>query len=120
MDAVWINFFYHPLLPLGILISVLATFVFLNFLRGFSSGVLYLLTLNGNDDFLKAARIRVLWSFLLLVLLFCIWQMLQWLGAILTGGPSPRGLGLAQFFLICLTVIIVGVRVWRNQEKKAE
>jgi hypothetical protein len=98
MDAVWINFLYNPLLPLGILLSFLAALAFLTFLRGFLSGVLYIFTLNGNDDFLKAARIRVFWGFLLAILFWIMWQVLLWVGAILTGDPAPSGLPLAFIF----------------------
>jgi hypothetical protein len=106
MDAVWINFFYNPLLPLGILLSVLAAFAFLVFLRGFLSGTGYLFTLNGNDELGKLARIRVMWGFLLLVLFFCIWQALRWVGAVLTGSETPPGLGLT---LILFILLMVGV-----------
>lgn len=110
MDAVWINFFYHPLTPLGILMSGLAVLAFLVLLRGFLSSVMYLFTLNGNDDFLKPARIRVLWAFLLLILFFCIWELLRWVGTILTGDPPPRGLGTATVLLIVLGVGVLGAK----------
>lgn len=105
MDAVWINFLYNPLLPLGAVLSLIAAFAFLEFLRGFLSSVIYLFTLNGNDEFLKAARVRVMWSFLLLIALYCTWQFLQWIGALLTGGPSPKGLVMA---IILLNLLILG------------
>lgn len=104
MDIVWINFLYNPLLPIGILLSVLAAFAFLLFLRGFLSGALYLFTLNGNDDFLKPARVRVLWAFFLLVFFWCVWQTLLWIGSILTGKETPPGLGLAIVLFILLFV----------------
>ncbi len=107
MDAVWINFLYNPLIPIGILLSFLAVCAFLLFLRGFLSGALYLFTLNGNDEFLKPARIRVLWSFMLLVLLFGMWEMFKWLGTLITGDPSPPGRGLAHVLLILLGLSIL-------------
>lgn len=106
MDAVWINFFYHPLIPLGILFAVLSTFAFLLFLRGFLSGAIYLVNLNGNDDFLRPARQRVLWAFLLLVLFFCVWEFLRWIGAVLTGEPTPRGVGTA---IVLFTLLMLAV-----------
>ena len=104
MDAVWINFLYNPLLPIGILFALLAVLAFLVSLRGFLSGVLYVFTLNGNDDFNKAARTRVFWGFLLLVFFWSLWQVFLWIGAILTGGETPLGLAVAVIFFILLLV----------------
>lgn len=110
MDAVWINFLYHPLLPIGILLSGLSALAFLTFLRGFLSSVMYLFTLNGNDDFLKPARIRVMWGFMLLVFFFCLWQMLKWVGALLTNSPAPEGLSVAFPLLWLLGAAIWGAK----------
>jgi hypothetical protein len=110
MDAVWINFLYHPLIPLGILLAALSVLAFLVFLRGFLSGALYLITLNGNDDFNKHARIRVFWGFLLLVFFFSLWQMLQWVGALFTGTPSPPGRFSAHVLLVLLGLAIWGAK----------
>jgi len=117
MDAVWINFLYHPLLPLGVLLSLLSAIAFLLFLRGFLSGAIYLFTLNGNDDQMKNARIRVLWAFLLLMLFFSIWEMLKWAGAILTGAPTPPGVWVAQIFLVILSITVWGTKTWNKKEK---
>lgn len=115
MDAVWINFLYNPLLPLGILLSFLAALAFLVFLRGFFSAVLYLFTLNGNDDFTKLSRIRVFWAFLLLIFFWSVWQILLWMGAILTGNPAPRGLTLAVIFFIVLATAQWGAKYLRKE-----
>jgi hypothetical protein len=100
MDVVWINFLYNPLLPIGILFSLLAVLAFLVALRGFLSGVLYIFTLNGNDDFNKAARIRVMWGFLLLIFLWSLWQVFVFIGAIVTGSPISPG-----FFMLLLAAV---------------
>lgn len=115
MDVVWINFLYNPLLPLGIIFSVLGAFAFLLFLRGFLSGALYLFTLNGNDDFLKNARIRVLWAFFLLVFLWSAWQQVLWLAAILTGNPTPAGVPLS---IVCLLLLFAAYQLAKFIKKK--
>jgi len=116
MDAVWINFLYNPLIPIGIFLSVCATFTFLVFLRGFLSGVLYLVTLNGNDDFLKHARQRTLWAFLMLIFLWSVWQMFLFIGSVLTGSPTPAGFGLA---VVCLILFFVAYQSAKYLKKNA-
>ena len=114
MDAVWINFLYNPLIPIGMLLAVLAAFAFLLFLRGFLSGFLYLFTLNGNDEFLHPARVRVLWSFLLLLMLFCIWEFLRWVGSLFSGNPAPGGIGFAVFLFILLLIGVWGAKYMKK------
>lgn len=110
MDAFLANILYNPLPLIGSVLSVGAVFAFLLFLRGFLSGVMYLFTLNGNDDFLKPARVRVLWAFLLLVFIFSLWEVTRWLGAVVTGSPAPGGLGLAIILFILLFAAYRGAK----------
>ncbi len=117
MDVFIQNVLYHPLAFIGAGISFLAVITFLMFLRGFMSGVMYLFTLNGNDDFLKAARIRVLWAFLLLVFFFAIWQVIQWVGALVTNSEWPAGTGLGVTLLIFLFVLQWTVHYYTKIEK---
>src|SRR3989344_5184241 len=104
MDVFITNILYNPLPALGAALSIVAVFAFLVLLRGFLSGAMYLVTLNGNDDFLRPARIRVLWGFFLLVGIFSLWQIIRWVGAVITGGPWPDGLLLAIILLILLSL----------------
>src|SRR3989344_2198078 len=102
MDAFIQNIFYNPLPLFGAALSLFAVLAFLVLLRGFLSGVMYLFTLNGNDDFLRPARIRVFWGFLLLVFVYCVWEILRWIGAIISGGPMPGTMGLVIPLLLLL------------------
>ncbi|MBP9711186.1 MAG: hypothetical protein KBD50_02935 [Candidatus Pacebacteria bacterium] len=117
MDAFIVNVLYNPLPIIGAALSFLAVIVFLVFLRGFLSSVLYLFTLNGNDDFLLHSRIRVVWAFLLLVFFFSIWEVVRWIGALLTGGEWPRGIGLATTLLITLFILQWALRFYAKKEK---
>lgn len=117
MDAFIANVFYNPLPLIGALLSFLAVATFLVFLRGFLSSVMYLFTLNGNDDFLLHARRRVSWSFLMLVFLFCLWQYVRFVGALITDTPWPRGLWLATVLLVSMFVIQWALHLYKKKEK---
>lgn len=117
MDVFIANVIYNPLPIIGALFSFLAVVALLVFLRGFLSGVMYLFTLNGNDDFLFHARIRVLWGFLLLVFFFAAWEVVRFVGALLTGGEWPRGLGLAVFLLLFLFNVSWAAHYYAKKEK---
>jgi hypothetical protein len=117
MDAFIANVFYNPLPFIGAVISFFAVVAFLVFLRGFLSGVMYLFTLNGNDDFLLPARIRVAWGFLLLVFFFCLWQYIRFAGALITGSVWPLGLWLATVLLSTLFVLQWSLHFYAHKEK---
>jgi uncharacterized membrane protein len=116
MDAFIANVLYNPLPLIGAMLSFFAALVFLVFLRGFLSSVMFLFTLNGNDDFLLNARKRVTWAFLLLVFFFCLWQIIRFVGAIITGGEWPAGLSLAIILLIALFVINRALTWYKKKE----
>lgn len=116
MDAFLANVLYNPLPVIGAFISFLAVVAFLVFLRGFLSSVIFLVTLNGNDEFLLNARKRVTWSFLLLVFFFCSWQLIRFVGAVITGGEWPGGLGLAITLLITIFAINRMLTWYKNKE----
>jgi len=119
MDTFIANVLQNPLPIVGATISFFAVVAFLVFLRGFLSGVMYLFTLNGNDDFLLHARIRVLWGFLLLVFFFAIWEVVRWVLALFTGDEWPRGLSLAVTLLIILFILQGAVHLYSKKEKSS-
>lgn len=117
MDVFIANIIYNPLTLIGGILGFGAVAAFLIFLRGFLSSVMYLFTLNGNDDFLLHARIRVMWGLLLLVFLFSLWEYARFIGALMTGGEWPRGLGLATFLLITLAILHLAATLYSKKEK---
>ncbi len=117
MNDVWINFVYNPLPILGSVLAFFAAIAFLVFLRGFLSGLMYLFTLNGNDDFMKQGRIRVLWAYLLIFLIFGLWEVLRWIVAVINGTPRPATFGLALTILIALYAVHRAVFYYKKKEE---
>jgi hypothetical protein len=67
------NWFYL----IGALLSFLAAWSFLIFLRGFLSGISYVFSDNGNADHMGHYSVRTVWGFLLLIPIFVIWEVLR-------------------------------------------
>lgn len=110
MEHFIINVLFNPMPVIGAFLSIVAALAFLVLLRGFLSGVMYLFTLNGNDDFLLHARIRVLWGFMLLVFFWSVWEIARWVYALFTNTPRPGTLGIALFLLLILGAATWGAR----------
>lgn len=62
---------------IGALLSFLAAWSFLIFLRGFLSGIPYVFSDNGNEEHMDHYSVRSTWGFLLLIPIFVLWEILR-------------------------------------------
>jgi hypothetical protein len=116
MDAMANEVMFHPMSILGTVAVAFAVSAFLLFLRGFLSHVKYIFTLNGNDDYMREARIRVMWSFMLLLLIYAVWETIRWMAALVGGNPRPTTIWLAIVIYLLLLSGYLGVEYMKKNE----
>ncbi|MEK7567489.1 MAG: hypothetical protein AAB513_01030 [Patescibacteria group bacterium] len=83
MDFFSDTFVSNALLYIGFLLSVFAAISVLIFVRGFLVGARHLISIDGNDENLNPARIRIVWGILLLLFIFVFWEIIRWFANIL-------------------------------------
>ncbi|MEI7719925.1 MAG: hypothetical protein WCI89_01815 [bacterium] len=81
------NLVLHPLHSLGFVLSFVAAFGFLIFLRGFSSGAGHLFTIDHHDHHLSDARLRAIWGVIIMLDVFMLWVAIRTLAALFGGPP---------------------------------
>ncbi len=95
MELYLANFFADPMYYIGAVFVAAAVFAFLIFFRGFLPGVTQLVTFSGNDEHLRLAYTRVIWGTYLLVIIFCIWEVVRLVASWFGYGTSSPGLAWA-------------------------
>lgn len=76
------SFWSDPLWYIGALLAFAAALAFLTFLRGFLSGFPHFFTLSSHDEHQHHHRVRVMWGFMLLVVIYLAWRLLSWFGSL--------------------------------------
>lgn len=84
MGAALNIFFANPLLYIGGVFALCAALAFLIFLAGMGGGTIHLFTIHENANHMEHARTRAVWGLFLLAVLFVLWELLRWVGAVLS------------------------------------
>lgn len=94
----------NPLFCIGAVISFIACIGFLIFLRGFLLALPHLLYIDGHDEHVGHARVRVTWGVVLMSHMFVLWVAIRGLATIF--GYDTANLGTTGNILLCYTVLV--------------
>jgi len=73
----------NPLFCIGSIISLVAAIGFLIFLRGFLLGLHQILYIDGHDEHIEHARLRVSWGLVLMINMFVLWVFVRGFATVL-------------------------------------
>lgn len=94
----------NSLFFIGAIISFIACFGFLIFLRGFLLGINHLFYINANDDSIALARIRVAWGFVLMLNMFVLWVAIRGFATVI--GFDSANLGTTMRILVSYALLV--------------
>ena len=97
----------NPLFFIGAIISFVACLGFLIFLRGFLLGLNQLFYIDGHDDFVALARIRVTWGLVLMVNMFVLWVAVRGVATLLGFDTVEAGTTMRILVPYALVVVIL-------------
>ncbi len=102
----------NPLFFIGAIISLVACMGFLIFLRGFLLGLNQLFYIDGHDDFVALARVRITWGLVLMVNMFVLWVAIRGFATLLgydTVNPGTTMRILVPYALIVVILYFMGL-----------
>ena len=109
MTGALIWFFNNWLYAVGVILSFIAAFGFLIFLRGFLLGLNQVLYIDANAEHLDHARTRATWGFLIMLNIFVFWVFVRGIAALMgqTSVNAPLTFWILGIYALLVAIIFI-------------